>query len=183
MLESIRQIHARFPSARFLVASYRDQQCLWCRDYLTEADASIPLEFYVGRTSEIIQAARCSMMVSGSVSLEMMARRTPAAVVYRVGRLVHTLAKLLVRIDSITLPNLMDQRKVFPEYVSVGRTEPAVEFLSDSIGAMLGDSFYFSRLKRQLDELCGQHARAGASARAAGANCPAIGRAECHAGS
>lgn len=167
MLESIRQLHSQYPSARFLVAAYRDRQCLWCRDRLCEQDASLPIEFYVGRTSEVIEASRCAMMVSGSVSLELMARRTPAAVLYRVGRFLHTVGKLMVRIDSITLPNLMDRRKVFPEFVSVGRAEPAVEFLTDSVGAMLGDSFYYARLRNQLEELCEAHARAGASARAA----------------
>ncbi|MDG2223791.1 MAG: lipid-A-disaccharide synthase [Rubripirellula sp.] len=167
MLDSIRQLHLQYPDVRFLVAAYRDQQCQWCRDQLQESDATIPLEFYVGRASEIIQASRCAMMVSGSVSLEMMARRTPAVVVYRVGRLLHLLAKLLVRIDSVTLPNLMDRRKVFPEYISVGSSQPAADFLTESTGAMLGDSFYFARLKRQLDELCSQHAKPGASARAA----------------
>lgn len=168
MLQSIRTLHHRYPSARFLVAAYRDSQCLYCRNQLEASDETIPIEFYVGRTSEIIEASRCAMMVSGSVSLEMMARRTPAAVLYRVGRFVHTVAKLLVRIDSITLPNLMDRRKVFPEFVSVGRPQPAVDFLTESVGAMLGDSFYYSRLCHQLDELCDQHARPGASARAAG---------------
>ncbi|MEE2935937.1 MAG: lipid-A-disaccharide synthase [Planctomycetota bacterium] len=167
MLDSIRQLHRQYPDARFLVAAYRDKQCQWCRDQLQESDSAIPLEFYVGRASEVIQASRCAMMVSGSVSLEMMARRTPAAVIYRVGRLLHLLANLLVRIDSVTLPNLMDRRKVFPEYISVGSPQPASKFLTESIGAMLGDPFYFSRLSRQLDELCRQHAKPGASARAA----------------
>jgi len=176
MLESIRQLHRQYPSARFLVAAYRDRQCLWCRKTLHEEDASIPIEFYVGRTSELIEASRCAMMVSGSVSLELMARRTPAAVLYRVGRFLHTVAKLMVRIDSITLPNLMDRRKVFPEFVSVGRTQPATEFLSESVGAMLGDSFYYARVRSQLDELCDVHARAGASARAAGKIANLMGR-------
>jgi lipid-A-disaccharide synthase len=167
MLESIRRLHRRYPQTRFLVAAYRDRQCLWCRDALQADDATIPLEFYVGKTSEVIQAARCAMMVSGSVSLELMARRTPAAVVYRVGRLLHAIAKRVVRVDSITLPNLMDSRKVFPEFVSVGRAEPAIEFLTESVSAMLGDSFFFARLTGQLNELCAEHARPGASQRAA----------------
>jgi lipid-A-disaccharide synthase len=167
MLESIRRLHRDHPQARFLVAAYRDRQCLRCRDQLTEADKRLPIEFFVGRTSEIIEASRCAMMVSGSVSLEMMARRTPAAVVYHVGRIFHAFTSLFVRLDSMTLPNLISDRKVFPEYVSAGSTAPAIEFLTQSIGAMLGDSFYYRQTMAQLDQLRGQYARAGATEAAA----------------
>ena len=106
MLQSIRQLHKRHPDTRFVVAACRDDQGLWCRNQLTPEDQSLPIEFYVGKTSEIIEAAQCAMMVSGSVSLELMARRTPAAVIYRVGRFLHTVGSRLVQVDSLTLPNL-----------------------------------------------------------------------------
>lgn len=167
LLEAIRRVHRTHPRTRFLVAAYRDRQGLWCRDGMSEQDKLLPIEFFVGRTSEVIEAARCAMMVSGSVSLELMARRTPAAVVYRVGRLLHTVGRLLVRLDSITLPNLMSNRKVFPEMVSVGKTEPAIDFLAQSVNAMLGDHFYFQGLLANLDQLREQYARPGASERAA----------------
>ncbi len=167
MLESIRRLNRKHPTARFLVAAYRDRQCLQCRDQLTEADKKLPIEFFVDRTSEVIESARCSMMVSGSVSLEMMARRTPAVVVYRIGRLLHAFTRAFVRLDSMTLPNLMSDRKVFPEFVSVGPTEPAIDFLTKSVDAMLGDSFYYRGTMAHLDQLRQEHARTGATANAA----------------
>jgi lipid-A-disaccharide synthase len=167
MLEAIRRLNRTNPRARFLVAAYRDRQCLWCRDQMTEEDQDLPIEFFVDRTSEVVEAARCAMMVSGSVSLELMARRTPAAVVYRVGRVLHSVGKHLLKLDSITLPNLMSDRKVFPEMVSVGKTEPAIDFLTQSVNAMLNDHFYFQRLLESLDRLREQYARPGASERAA----------------
>ena len=69
MLESIRRLHRQHPDAIFLVASYRDRQCLRCRDLLSPEDRSLPIEFFVDRTSEIIEASHFAMMVSGSVSL------------------------------------------------------------------------------------------------------------------
>ena len=107
------------------------------------------------------------MMVSGSVSLEMMARLTPAAVIYRVGRFLHTVGKLMVRLRSISLPNLMSDRRVFPEMVSVGSGEPAVEFLTTSVSAMLADEYYYRQTVDQLTRLRQQYASPGASARAA----------------
>ncbi|MDA8746357.1 lipid-A-disaccharide synthase [Rubripirellula amarantea] len=167
MLQAIRRLHADYPAARFLVASYRDRQCLWCRDQMTPSDASLPIDFFVGKTSEVIEAADCAMMVSGSVSLELMARRTPAAVIYRVGRFLHAVGRHLIQVDSLTLPNLMAGRTIFPEFVSVGNEGPAVDFLTESVGAMLGDRFYFQSLLRDLDGLRAQYARPGATDNAA----------------
>ena len=167
MLESIRKLSRRHRDTKFLVAAYRDSHCLWCRGQLNAVDANLPVEFYVGRTSEIIEASRCAMMVSGSVSLELMARQTPAAVVYRVGRFLHAFGKCVIGVDSLTLPNLMGKRKVFPELVSSGKPQPAIEFLTESVDAMLSDEFYYQHTLRHLDELRRQYATAGASRRAA----------------
>ncbi|MEM9645069.1 MAG: lipid-A-disaccharide synthase [Planctomycetota bacterium] len=167
MLDAIRRLHDLHPNAHFAVAAYRDQHCLWCRDQMTDQDRELPIQYHVGSTSEIIEAAKCAMMVSGSVSLELMARRTPAAVIYRVGRFLHEFGKRVIKVDSLTLPNLMNDRKVFPEFVSAGSVEPAVEFLTASIDAMLSDHFYFNGLMKDLDRLRESYAMPGATAAAA----------------
>ncbi len=185
MLEAIRRLHADVeigPSAtrsptqiRFAVAAYRDRHCLWCRNQLTEADQDLPIDFFVDRTSEVIESAHCAMMVSGSVSLELMARGTPAAVIYRVGRVLHFVGRHVLRVDSMTLPNLMSDRKIFPELVSVGDVEPAVDFLHETMRAMLQDQFYYRRLKADLANLRAQYGLPGASGRAADFLCQQMG--------
>lgn len=167
MLQAIRRLHQRHPNARFAVAACRDSQALWCRDQLSAEDQSLPIDLYVGKTSEIIEAAQCAMMVSGSVSLELMARRTPAAVIYRVGRFLHAVGRRLIQVNSLTLPNLIAGRTLFPEFVSVGATDPAVDFLTESLDSMLGDPFYFHSLLRDLDQTRASFAAPGASVKLA----------------
>jgi lipid-A-disaccharide synthase len=167
MLRAIRRLHARHPQARFLVACYRDSQCLWCSSQLEGEDRTLPVEFFVDRTSEVIEASHSAMMVSGSVSLELMARLTPAVVIYRVGRLLHFVGKRLIHLDSITLPNLMGDRQVFPEMVSTGADDSSVEFLDDSMDALLSDEFYYRQTVASLAKLNDRYARPGASLRAA----------------
>ena len=142
----------------------------------------LPIDLYLDATSEILEKAACAMMVSGSVSLELMARRTPAAVIYRVGRFLYGFGKCVVKVDSMTLPNLMQtesariqglpeptgDRRVFPEIVSVGRPEKAIDFLYQSIDKMLCDPSELERRIDQLDQLRSQYAKPGASQRAAG---------------
>ena len=183
MLSAIRELHRRHPGVHFAVAAYRDKHAEYCRAQMNGDDQDLPLDIQVGATSEIIEAADCAMMVSGSVSLELMARDTPAAVIYRVGRLFHAFAKRVMKIDSITLPNLMHdsigsayanrtgnqlmRERPFPEYVSVGDPRAGIEFLTSSVDRMLRDSEYLDRTRRTLAELREAYAKPGASRRAA----------------
>jgi lipid-A-disaccharide synthase len=175
MLGAIRELSAEHPEVRFAVAAYREKHLEFCRASAQGSDSQLPIDFYLGATSEIIDHAACAMMVSGSVSLELMARQTPAAVMYRVGRFLYAVGKCVVKVDSMTLPNLMptsstDQRpgeRVFPEIVSVGDPTAATKFLVHSIGRMLRDPAYLDQKRRQLLRLSDQFARPGATDRAA----------------
>lgn len=180
MLAAIRALSRRHPDVHFSVAAYRDKHADHCRAEMKAEDQSLPIDFHVGATSEIIEAADCAMMVSGSVSLELMARDTPAAVIYRVGRLFHAFARRVMTINSITLPNLMHDRLVaesdptpgsserpFPEFVSVGMPQRGIDFLVDSVDRMLSDSRQLADQRRTLARLRQSYARPGAARNAA----------------
>ncbi|MCH1496056.1 MAG: lipid-A-disaccharide synthase [Rubripirellula sp.] len=167
MLQAIHKIHSSNPQVKFLVAAYRESHVEYCREYSASADQELPIEFWVGKTSEIIKASECAMMVSGSVSLELMARKTPAVVTYRIGRVFHHIAKHLVNLDSFTLPNLMAGEEIYPEMISVGDAEPTVEMLATSIGRLLNDPTHMESVVKQLDELASRYASPGASRNAA----------------
>ncbi|QDS86459.1 Glycosyl transferase [Rosistilla ulvae] len=166
-LEAIRRLAKRHPDVRFQVACFRDRQCLWCREQLTAEDQSLPLDFFVGKTSEIVEAAESAIMVSGSVSLELMARSTPAVVLYRVGRTIKWLASVLVSTKSMTLPNLIAEKTLFPEFVSAGDPEPVIGEVVAAADRMLSEPEYLADLQQQLQTLRSKYAVPGASERAA----------------
>lgn len=161
MVQAMKRIVKQQPDVRFLVAAFRDTHGLWCRRMLADQADSLPVDIFVGKTSEVIQASHCAMMVSGSVSLELLARGTPATVVYRVGRFLHTYARLMVKVNSITLVNLMAGKTLFPETVSVGNPQPAIDFLADNTLKMLGDPSYYRALVSQLAQLRSEQGATG----------------------
>lgn len=167
MLDAIRQLAATYPDVRFLVAAFRDKQCLWCRDQLTAEDRNLPIDFFVGKTSEVIEVSECAMMVSGSVSLEMMARKTPAAVIYRVGRVFYATAKMMVNIPYMTLPNIIANEMVYPEMGSCGSPQATVDFLVQHVTRMLSDTEYRTELSLKLDNLHREVGQPGATTKAA----------------
>lgn len=58
-----------------------------------------------------------AIVASGSVTLEAAILKTPTIVIYRVSALSYILAKILVKINYISLPNVIAEKAVFPEFI------------------------------------------------------------------
>ncbi|MCA9130675.1 MAG: lipid-A-disaccharide synthase [Planctomycetales bacterium] len=166
-LAVIREIARRHPKTRFLVACLRDRHCLWCRQQLTSLDSELNIEFFVGRTSEIIDVADCSLMKSGSVSLEMMARGTPSVVVYHVGRIFYLISRSLTDVTSMTLPNMIAGKVIMPEFLAVGSCGKTIERSIAALDRLVSDKDERDRQRHELNTLSRNFASPGASQRAA----------------
>src|SRR5438270_992996 len=162
MLRAARRIHAARPDTRFLVAAFNEHQAGMAR---TEAARwQMPVDVHVNRTPEIIELSECCIAVSGSVSLELMYRRKPAVIVYRLRRIDLKLGRMAMKVRYISLVNLLADQEVYPEFLtdrdpSKGVAERILEFLTDPERR---DS-----VKQRLDELCEEVAKPGAATTAA----------------
>lgn len=174
-LAAIRELSKRHPKTRFLVACYQDRHCLACQRELSEADRKLNLEFFFGRTSELIEIADCSLMKSGSVSLEMMARHKPSVVVYHVSRSLYAIGRCLVSLKSMSLPNMMAGETVMPEFLAVGGTAKATRQAIEAMDNLLGSSEARDSQKAKLRALSEAYASRGASDRAASSIMKSLG--------
>ena len=163
MLKAAAKVHAERPDTRFLVASFNDHQAAMAKGFA--AGSNLPIEFHVGRTPEIIELAECCVSVSGSVSLELMYRLKPTVILYKVGRVLLTLAtRVFLKVKHITLVNLLAGEAVFPEYPT------AVDRSADIAGHVilwLNDPAARQDRVDRLRALREQVARPGACERAA----------------
>ena len=167
MLEAVRRLHTRHPGVNFLVANYKEGQREYCVDQYQRLQQELPLSFFVGKTPEIIELADCAIMVSGSVSLEMLARRTPAVVVYRSSWAMYLFAKLMLTVKFMSLPNLIAGRKVMPEYPSVGNPTPTIEGIVYDIDRWLSDPRKLEATRDELDQIRQRIYATGATRRVA----------------
>jgi lipid-A-disaccharide synthase len=162
ILRAARLVHAARPDTRFLVAAFNDHQAQMARG--EAARWPTPVEVYVGRTAEIIELAHCCVAVSGSVSLEMMYRRTPAVIVYRVPRLHKRLAPVVKKVPFITLVNLLAKEEVYPEFLTDRDPSKGV---AAQVLELLNDPVRVDAVRGRLDALCAEVAKPGACGRAA----------------
>ena len=169
MLQVARQIHARHPDVRFPVACYKASQRAYCRSLLAGEFSNLPIDLYVGRTPEIIAAADCCLMVSGSVSLELLARGTPAVVLYRGSWLFYVMVKLLVTCRYMSLPNLIAGRMLMPEFPYVGRVAWHARRMAEVLDAWLADERSLAAVRGEMERLQSEVVQTGGVRRAADA--------------
>lgn len=166
-LEIIRRLHDEFPSVRFLVAALKDQHAEWCRSQIHGTDERLPIEIFSAKTSEIISLADCVLTKSGSVSLELMAREKPTVVLYQVSNLTYVLGKMLTRLKSMTLPNMIAGETIMPEFLAAGKSKIAVKQAEVALADLLRSPESRQRQKDSLKKLAKEFAQPGASVKAA----------------
>lgn len=89
-----------------------------------------------GRTRAVQAHATVCAVSSGTATLETALFGTPLTVVYRVGRINYAIARRVVRLSHIGLPNIVAGREVAPELVQDALTP---ERLSASLAPCLDD--------------------------------------------
>jgi lipid-A-disaccharide synthase len=156
-------IHARRPDVRFLFACLRPEHAQRIHQQLP---GYLPIEVHHGRTPEIIHLAHSCLAVSGSVSLELLYRGTPAVIIYRNDRATILLGHLLKQCKYISLVNLLADRLLFPEYFS---SKCLAEPMAEHVLHWLKNRTAYELLCGELAALRERVAEPGACERAADA--------------
>jgi lipid-A-disaccharide synthase len=165
LIAAAERIHRARPQTRFLVASYKPSQQAMVDVYLRQSP-KLPIETHVGRTPEILELCKVCLAVSGSVALEMLYRKKPSVIVYRIGAFALKVAGAFKVAKYICLVNLLADRELFPEFLT-DRDESAA--IAERLGEWLADSKSYREVVGELAALCRQVAVPGACGRAADA--------------
>ena len=161
---AVRRLAGLHPDVTFRVAAYHAGHAARCETLF----AGIPnVEICTDRTSEVIELADCCLFVSGSVSLELFARRTPGIMIYQTSRLKYAILSRLIVSDSITLPNLFAGERLYPEFFPPSETCREVTELVRVADDWLSDPVALALVRRRIEFAAECTVDAGAAANAA----------------
>ena len=167
MMEVVRRVSETAPEARWIVGSYKTQQMQRCQELQATAGVTAPLEYFVDKTPEAIESADCCYMVSGSISLELLSRRKPAVVLYRVPTIGRFFSRFLMRCRFITLTNLIADDEVMPEFISNGDPEADIRKMTSILTEWLQKPETLATRKEVISRLADHATNIGATKRTA----------------
>ena len=167
MLEVVRRVQSVVSNIRWVVGSYRERQMQRCQELQAMAGLPTPLHYFVNQTPEAIEAGDCCYMVSGSISLELLGRRKPGMVIYRVPTIGRFFSKFLMKCRFITLPNLIADDEVMPEFISNGDPENDIQKMTATLIDWLQNPQSLAQRRAVMSDLADKATDTGATRRAA----------------
>lgn len=114
-----------------------------------------------GETYDVLHAADAALVKSGTGTLETALLGRPMVIMYRVSRLTHAIAKRMIRVDHIGMPNLILGQRIFPECV---QDQVTAENLVAAVHEVYGRR---DEMQRVLEDLRTRLGEPGAAGRAA----------------
>ncbi len=133
-------------------------------EYLQQFISSDDVKIVKGNTYNLLKHSKFGIIKSGTSTLEAAIIGLPFVVIYSTSKLTYELAKRLVKIDHIAMPNIIAGKTVVREFI---QSEVNAELISDYIESLLNDESALNNLKLELNKIKTQLGNTGASKNAA----------------
>jgi lipid-A-disaccharide synthase len=149
MLPLMLEVTAAFPDVQFVIAGAPSLS----REFYLEILGARKVPVLQGATYDILRHARAALVTSGTATLETALFNVPEVVCYKGGRISYYIARALVKIEYISLVNLIMGRQVVRELIQQDltvenlRQELSLLLEGERRERMLAD---FSRLREAL---------------------------------
>lgn len=151
MLKVILEVVPLFPNAQFVVAGVSN---LDSELYASALKQGIKVVF--DQTYDVLHHATAAVVTSGTATLETALFRVPQVVVYKTSPFSYWIGKQLVKVEFISLVNLIAGRQVVRELI---QSEFSPEQVTQELNQLLGSITYkgemldgYSEVRQQLGE-------------------------------
>ena len=114
------------------------------------ADRNLQLLIVQNRIADTLACAGIALVASGTVTLEAMLYKTPMVVAYRMHSLTYWTVRALIRVEFVSLPNLLAGRRLVPEYF---QSDCRAEVLGPALQYWLDHPHAVQSLSRRFTDL------------------------------
>ena len=124
------------------------------------------LEIQIGNLPAALAEAEVAIASTGTVTMECAFFGVPTVTLYKTSALTYQIAKRIVTVKSLTMPNLLAGEEVYPEFI---QHEATPENVSHAALELLRDEARRGKIKSQLAQVIATLGEPGAASRAAAA--------------
>jgi lipid-A-disaccharide synthase len=159
MLPLMCSVTKHFSDYEFIVAAAPSQDI----SYYENLIGTSPIKILTGKTQDILRNAQAALVTSGTATLETALFGVPEVVCYKANPISYHIARQLVKVDFISLVNLIMGRQIVKELIQADLSEKNLRFeLTRILNANESQ-----RIKDDYSLLKSKLGNPGASARAA----------------
>jgi lipid-A-disaccharide synthase len=151
MLEAARQLRERQPGLRFSAAAVNEDAMQQMRLRAEQAGFA-GLEIGLGTAHELMQRAWVGMVASGTATMEASFFQLPFVLIYKVSWLTYVIARALIRVDYLGMPNILAQRALIPEFIQ-HQADPAA--IAQALDRLCNDAKARARMLEGMAEVIG----------------------------
>jgi lipid-A-disaccharide synthase len=162
MLPALRLMQAAIPNLRACMVLSRESLVMQAKMSPLPSN----LEIRCGDIAETLREATVAIAKTGTITMECACFGVPTVTLYKPSWITYQIGKRIIKVKSATMPNLLAQETVFPEFVE---EVPTPENISRAALELLRDKPRREKVQARLAEVIASLGGPGASRRAAAA--------------
>jgi lipid-A-disaccharide synthase len=163
MLEALKLIQAKLPDGKARMV-LPNQALKELADKLSAPQSYLEIE--TGNLPDALAQADVAIASTGTVTMECAFFGVPAVTLYKTSWMTYEIAKRIVTVKSLTMPNLLAGEEVYPEFIQ-GAATP--ENIAEAALELLQNEPLRQKIKSQLKKIVSLLGEPGATRRAAAA--------------
>jgi lipid-A-disaccharide synthase len=116
-IETARQCWRERPNLQFITSAANAERDQEFQSLYRRLAPDLPIHCFIESTHAVMAAADVILVTSGTATLEAMLFKRPMVIAYRMAKLTYQIARHLVKIPHIGLPNLLANERLVPEFI------------------------------------------------------------------
>lgn len=136
-LQAATLLQAEYPNMQF-ISAFPDPARVSQFEMLRSDYPQLPFEVFLSKSQEVMAAADAVLISSGTGALESMLVKRPTIVSYKMAPVTYWLARKIIDIPYVALPNILANDLIMPEYIQEDATP---ESLANAVLATLAPTF------------------------------------------